>query len=49
VWDISDRDVDSLFVLSESIGLAMTYTRVLKALKTIRYTVDDIHEIWMLD
>ena len=49
VWDISDRDLDSLLVLSENIGLAMTYTRVLKALKTIRYTVDDIHGIWMLD
>ena len=49
VWDVSDRDLDSLSVLSENIGLAMTYTRVLKALKTIRYTVDDIHGIWMLD
>ena len=49
VWDISDRDVDSLLVLAENIGLAMTYTRVLKALRTIRYTVDDIHGIWMLD
>ena len=49
VWDISDRDVDSLLVLAENIGLAMTYTRVLKALKTIRYTVDDIHGVWMLD
>ena len=30
VWDISERDVDSLLVLAENIGLAMTYTRVLK-------------------
>jgi len=49
VWDISDRDVDSLLVLAENIGLAMTYTRVLKAIRTIRYTVDDIHDIWMLE
>jgi signal transduction protein with GAF and PtsI domain len=49
VWDISDRDLDSLLVLSENIGLAMTYTRVLKAIKTVRYTVDDIHDIWMLE
>ena len=48
-WDISEKDVDSLFVLAESIGLAMVYTRVLKALKTIKYTVDDIHGIWMLE
>lgn len=49
VWDISDRDVDSLLVLAENIGLAMTYTRVLQAIRTIRYTVDDIHDIWMLE
>jgi signal transduction protein with GAF and PtsI domain len=49
LWDISDRDVDSLLVLSENIGLAMTYTRILKAVRTIRYTVDDIHDIWMLE
>jgi signal transduction protein with GAF and PtsI domain len=49
VWDISDRDLDSLLVLSENIGLAMTYTRVLKAIKTVRYTVEDIHDIWMLE
>ena len=48
-WEISERDVDSLLVLAENIGLAMTYTRVLKALKTIRYTVDDIHGVWMLE
>ena len=48
-WDISERDVDSLLVLAENIGLAMTYTRVLKALNTIRYTVDDVHSIWLPD
>lgn len=48
-WDISAEDIDSLLVLAENIGLAMTYTRVLKALKTIRYTVDDIHGLWMLE
>ena len=48
-WDISVEDIDSLLVLAENIGLAMTYTRVLKALKTIRYTVDDIHGLWMLE
>jgi len=49
IWEISDRDVDSLLVLAENIGLAMTYTRVLKALKTIRYTINDIHSIWLLE
>lgn len=49
VWDIPEQDVDSLHVLAENIGLAMTYTRVLKAMKTIRYTVDDIRGLWMLE
>ena len=49
VWDISEKDVDSVLVLAENIGLAMTYTRVLKALKTIRYTIDDIRGVWMLE
>jgi len=49
IWNISNRDVDSLLVLAENIGLAMTYTRVLKALRTIRYTVNDIHSIWLLE
>ena len=48
-WNIADEDVDSLQVLAENIGLAMTYTRVLKALKTIRYTIDDVHGLWMLE
>ncbi len=45
VWDISEKDVDSLLVLAENIGLAMTYTRLLNAVQTIRYTVDDIQSI----
>ncbi len=49
VWNISNHDVDSLMVLAENIGLAMTYTRLLQALKTIRYTVNDIHRIWLLE
>ncbi|MDH3883511.1 MAG: GAF domain-containing protein [Desulfobacterales bacterium] len=44
-WDISEKDIDSLSVLAENIGLAMTYTRLLNALKTIRYTVEDIQPI----
>ena len=49
VWNISNRDVDSLLVLAENIGLAMTFTRVLTALKKVRYTVNDIHRIWLLE
>jgi len=46
VWDISERDVDSLSVLARNIGLAMTYTRMLKAVKKIRYTINDVESLW---
>ena len=46
VWDISERDVDSLSVLARNIGLAMTYTRMLKAVKKIKYTIDDVESLW---
>ena len=49
IWDISEKDVDSLLVLAENIGLAMAYTRVLKSLKKIRYTINDIRGLWMLE
>jgi len=35
VWDISDQDLDSLKLLGENIGLAMTYTRLLNAVQSI--------------
>ena len=44
-WEVSEKDIDSLLVLAENIGLAMTYTRLLNAVQTIRYTVDDIQSI----
>ena len=46
-WEISDKDIDSLLVLAENIGLAMTYTRLLNAIQTIRYTVDDMQSVGM--
>jgi signal transduction protein with GAF and PtsI domain len=46
VWDISEKDVDSLSVLARNIGLAMIYTRMLKAVKKIRYTIDEVESIW---
>ena len=35
VWNISQQDLDSLHLLAENIGLAMTYTRLLNAVKSI--------------
>jgi len=49
VWDISEHDVDSLLIVAETIGLAMTYTRVLMAFKKIRYTLNDTQGLWMLE
>ncbi len=46
VWDISKKDIDSLSVLSRNIGLAMSYTRMLKAVKKIRYTIEDVQSLW---
>lgn len=47
VWDVSGRDVDSLMVLAENIGLAMMYTRLLNALKSLKDTVNEIHSVWL--
>ena len=44
-WEISEKDIDSLLVLAENIGLAMSYTRLLNAVKTIRYTMEGIEPI----
>lgn len=46
-WDFSERDLDSLMILSENIGLALMYTRLLQALKSIKETVDEVHPIWL--
>lgn len=45
-WDISERDIDSLLVLAENIGLALMYTRLLNALKEVKDTVNEVHSIW---
>ncbi len=46
-WDVSERDIDSLLVLAENIGLAMMYTRMLNAVKEVKDTVNEVHSIWM--
>jgi hypothetical protein len=40
-WDISKRDMESLQVLSENIGLAMMYTRVLNVLQAVKSDIDE--------
>lgn len=41
-WDISDRDVDSLLILGEHIGLAMMFARLLNSIQCIRESVRDL-------
>ncbi len=41
-WNISDRDVDSLLVLAEHIGLSLRYTRLLNALQSIQEAIKDL-------
>ena len=47
VWKISSRDVDSLLVLTEIIGLAMVYMRLYNALRGVKEAVGDVHMVWM--
>jgi GAF domain-containing protein len=42
VWEISERDVDSLLVLAEHIGLSLRYTRLLNALQSIKVAIQDL-------
>ena len=46
-WDISERDLDSLLLLAENIGLAMTYTRLLNAMQAVKDTVNEVHSVWL--
>ncbi|PLX53126.1 MAG: GAF domain-containing protein [Desulfobacteraceae bacterium] len=46
-WDVSERDLDSLMIFTENIGLALMYTRLLQALKFVKETVDEVHPIWL--
>ena len=46
-WQLSEQDLDFLTVLSDNIGMAMMYTRLLHALKSVRASVDAIHSVWL--
>jgi transcriptional regulator with GAF, ATPase, and Fis domain len=42
IWDISDRDVESLMVLGENIGLAAMFTLLLNALQSANKAVQEL-------
>lgn len=46
-WDVSDRDLDSLLLLGEVIGLAMMYTRMLNSVRSFKEIIDEIHPAWL--
>jgi transcriptional regulator with GAF, ATPase, and Fis domain len=41
-WDISKRDLESLQLLAENVGLAMMYTRLLNTLQSIKDTIKEL-------
>ena len=41
-WDISPRDLDSLELLAENVGLAMTYTRLVNVLRSMRELLEEL-------
>jgi signal transduction protein with GAF and PtsI domain len=41
-WGISDKDLDSLHLLAETIGLAMMYTRLLNAVQIMQEAIKDL-------
>jgi len=47
VWEPSQRDLDSLMVLCELVGLAMTFTRLLNAFQIVKENVNEVHPVWL--
>ena len=47
VWDVSEKDLDSIKVIASNIGVAMMYSRIMNALIAIKSTVSDIHSVWL--
>lgn len=47
VWEPSQRDLDSLMVLCELVGLAMTFTRLLTTFQEVKERINEIHPVWL--
>ncbi len=41
-WNVSERDLESLQLLADNVGLAMMYTRLLNAIQSIRDTINEV-------
>lgn len=46
-WAVSPRDLGSLTVLADIIGLALMYTRLVNALQSVRTVVGEVHPVWL--
>jgi transcriptional regulator with GAF, ATPase, and Fis domain len=46
VWEISRRDLDSLMVLAEIVGLAMVYTRLAATVQNVKDAVGELDMVW---
>lgn len=46
-WNLSVSDLDSLMVLAEIIGLALVYTRLRLAMRSVKENVNEIHSVWL--
>jgi len=47
-WEPPQRDLDSLMVLCELVGLAMTFTRILYAFQMVKESVNEVHPVWLI-
>ena len=46
-WHISDGDLDSLLLVGEKLALGLMYMRLVNALRTVKETVGEVHDIWL--
>ncbi len=46
-WAISEKDLNALGLLTDTLALAMIYNRLLSAFLTIRDAVGDVHTVWL--
>ncbi len=42
VWEVSERDCDSLLILAEQIGMSMQYTRLLNVVRSIKEALAEL-------
>lgn len=46
-WEISEPDLQALRLLAEMVGLSMTVTRLAETLRTVKETVETVHDVWL--